>query len=121
MKIFKTKMFHQWAEKIDLTDRLLRQAVEEILLGRYDANLGGGLYKKRIAINKRGKSGSLRTLIAFKEGRDSFFLYGFAKNEKGNIKRNEQEGLKALAKIYFSYADNQLMRAVEVKELMEVL
>jgi hypothetical protein len=34
--------------------------------GLIDADLGGGLFKKRIALPGRGKSGGARTLIATK-------------------------------------------------------
>lgn len=65
MRIFKTKNFSRWAVKENITNTDLKNAVKEIGVGLIDANLGGGLYKKRIAVGGKGKSGSARTLLAY--------------------------------------------------------
>ncbi len=39
--------------------------VEEMVKGLIDADLGGHVYKKRIALPGKGKSGSVRTLLRF--------------------------------------------------------
>lgn len=121
MRIFKTKMFHHWAEKIDLDDEALKQAGKEVLLMQCEASLGGGLYKKRVAIENKGKRGGLRTIIAFKRDHHMFFVYGFSKNRIENINEKEKEALKILAKIYLSYNDDQINKAKRVRELVEVL
>lgn len=41
MRIFKLKRFSKWAEKHDLTDAILKVAIEEIASGIVEANLGG--------------------------------------------------------------------------------
>ena len=46
---------------------------------------GGGVFKQRIAREGGGKSGGFRTIILFKVGGHSFFVEGFAKNEKTNV------------------------------------
>ena len=85
MRIFKNNFFDKWARSIDLKDKTLKTAVDEIAAGLYDANLGGCLFKKRIGLKGKGKSGGIRTIIAFKKEDKAFFIYGFAKNEKANI------------------------------------
>ena len=67
VRIFKTKLFDQWAQKFDLADVTLCKAVRGIEVGQYEASLGGYLYKKRIAIPGKGKSGGLRTILAFRK------------------------------------------------------
>ena len=64
MRIFKTCYFTKWMRKSYLTDDLLVQAVTEMYQGLIDANLGSGLFKKRIGIAGRGKRGGVRTLVA---------------------------------------------------------
>jgi hypothetical protein len=86
---YKTKYFGRWAKKADLTDRALLSAVEEIRRGLVDADLGGGLLKKRIALPGRGKSGSTRTILATNRNDRWFFVYGFEKNERENISSTE--------------------------------
>lgn len=51
----------------------------------------------------------------------AIFLYGFAKNTRDNITKKEEEALKVLTKIYFSYGEKQIHHAIKVGELTEVL
>jgi hypothetical protein len=62
-RVFMTKAFARWARGI-LSEAALCQAAREIELGRFEADLGGGLCKKRIARPGAGKSGGTRTLVA---------------------------------------------------------
>ncbi|WZF17207.1 type II toxin-antitoxin system RelE/ParE family toxin [Nostoc sp. UHCC 0302] len=63
MKIYKNRTFDRWARKYGLNNLSLCNAVNEMAAGLYDADLGGGLFKKRIAKPGKGKSGGFRTLI----------------------------------------------------------
>lgn len=100
MRIFKLKQFSRWAKKHDLTDALLRYAVEEIKVGTVDARLGGNLYKKRIATKGRGKSGSIRTLLAYSKGSKTFYLYAFEKSDQENVTDKEKAALQILGNFY---------------------
>ena len=84
MRIFKNKVFNKWAEKEGLSDDTLRVAVDEMERGLIDADLGGHVVKKRVAVGGRGKSSGVRTLLAYKSGDKAFFVYGFAKNARMN-------------------------------------
>jgi hypothetical protein len=120
LRIFKTKDFNKWAKKAGLGDKSLSSAVSEIESGLVDANLGGNLYKKRVAAAGRGKSGSCRTLLAYKKGKTVFFVYGFEKNERDNINAKEEKALKDLAKLYFGLSTATIKKAVNIGELIEV-
>jgi len=52
--------------------------------GLYEADLGGGLLKKRIARPGQGKSGGYRTLVATNKG-GSGFLYSAFRRMSGAI------------------------------------
>lgn len=121
MRIFKNIFFHKWAEKIGLEDKALKTAIDEMSAGLYDTNLGGHLFKKRIGLKGKGKSGGLRTIIAFKKDEKAFFVYGFAKNQKANIDEAEKKIYKELASLLLSYSDNDIYIAVQNKKLIEVL
>lgn len=84
MAIYKTRWFNRWSRKQRLNNASLCNAVREITEGLYEADLGGGLLKKRVARAGQGKRGSFRTLIATNMGDLWFFVYGFAKNERSN-------------------------------------
>jgi len=120
MRIFKTPHFARWANKEKLPDASLAAAVDEMERGLIDARLGGQVFKKRVAIRGRGKSGGLRTLLAFQHGERSFFVFGFAKNERANIKPDELKALKLLAGELLSYSDRKLNQSVDENALIEV-
>jgi len=120
MRIFKNKAFSKWASKEGLDDTALHDAVSEIGKGLVDADLGGHVYKKRIAIRSKGKSGGVRTLLAYKLGDKAFFVYGFAKNARANISEKELKALKLYAATLLSYSDKELTIAVTSGALIEV-
>ena len=82
MRVFKTRWFHRWARKERLSDEALVSAVGEMEQGLIDADLGGNVYKKRVAFPGRGKSGSTRTIVAYRVEDKAFYMYGFAKNKR---------------------------------------
>lgn len=120
-RIFKYKSFHQWGKAEGLEDRTLCDAVKEIDEGLFEANLGKGLYKKRIARKGKGKSGGYRTLIAFKTDDKAVFMYAFSKNERENITEKEKSVYKKLAGYYVSLTESQLLELLKMKELIEVI
>ena len=81
-RVFKLKTFARWARKI-LTDNALCAAAREILQGRFEADLGQGLCKKRIAVQGQGKSGATRTLVAKDGAHGLFFIAGRQKSDPG--------------------------------------
>ncbi len=120
MQVYKSKWFSKWADKEDLTDRDLSAAVEEMANGLIDADLGGHVMKKRVALQGQGKSGGARTLLAFKLADKAFFMYGFAKNQRENISAKELKVLKVMAKQVLGYTSAQLSAAVSAGEFIEV-
>lgn len=118
--IYKTRPFSRWASKALLSDDLLCRAVEEMANGLIDADLGGGVYKKRIALPGRGKSGSARTLLATNRDDRWIFMFGFEKNERANISDKERDALRTMAKDLLGLTTRQLQNAVSDGTLMEV-
>ena len=120
MAIYKNRWFDRWARKEGLTTRSLCDAVREMAAGLYEADLGGGLLKKRIARPGQGRSGGFRTLVATNKGNRWIFVYGFPKNERSNIDKDEEEALKKLAAHLLSLTTQELDKAQRSGELMEV-
>jgi hypothetical protein len=120
MRIFKTRWFAQWAKGERITDTTLCAAVDEMTCGLVDANLGGHVFKKRIAIRGRGKSGGLRTLLAFRSSDRAFFMYGFARNERADVGIRELQALKLLARQLLNYDAKTLEQAMVADQLYEV-
>lgn len=120
MRIFKNKAFTKWAEKEDLSDDALQIAVDEMERGLIDADLGGHVVKKRVAVGGRGKRGGVRTLLAYKSRDKAFFIYGFAKNARATVSTDELKALKHLAKELMNYSDKTLTKAIQHGALIEV-
>jgi|GEM_PF-3884366 hypothetical protein len=49
-RVFKLFSFNKWMQKIKLTDQKLYEAVNEMMEGLIDAELGGNIVKKRISL-----------------------------------------------------------------------
>ncbi len=120
MAVYKTRWFDRWARKEGLTTSSLCAAVREMAAGLYDADLGGGLLKKRIARSGQGKRGGFRTLVATNKGSRWVFVYGFPKNKRSNIDKDEEEALKKLAAHLLALTVSALGQAQDAGELMEV-
>lgn len=107
-------------QKIGLSDELLLNAVDEMERGLIDADLGGGVVKKRIALPNRGKSGSTRTLIATNKNDRWFFMFGFEKNQRDNIDQTDLKSLKEAAKTMLNLSEVQLNLVLKTQELTEI-
>lgn len=119
-RVFKTRQFAKWMRKNDLTDHALCLALSEMVSGLVDADLGGDVLKKRIALPGRGKRGGVRTLVATRRASRWFFVFGFEKNEKANVSSAELEALQWLAKQLLDLTGRQLEVSVQDGSLQEI-
>lgn len=103
-----------------MPDALLCKAIEELERGLIDADLGGLLYKVRIARPGGGKSGGYRTLLSARIGRRCVFLHGFAKNDKANISKDEKSALQFAGKVFLELSGEALAKALQSGVLVEV-
>jgi hypothetical protein len=106
--VFKTRNFNRWMRKTELTDAALCAAVDEMVAGLIDADLGGGIVKKRVA------------LIATNKGTRWFFVFGFEKNERANIDDTELAALQELAAALLTQSAAQLTIAAADGALTEI-
>lgn len=120
-RIFKTRYFNRWLRKTELTDESLCKAVAEMERGLVDADLGGGVVKKRVALAGRGKRGGARTLVVTNRGDRWFFVYGFEKSVRANILAEDLEGLREIAKQLLDRTSAQLDQAVGNGSLQEIV
>jgi hypothetical protein len=116
MRVFKAKKFAQLAKDERLSDEALCQAAQEIVAGQVEADLGKGLWKKRIAKAGMGKSGGYRLIVAYIRPNSNrvFFLSMFGKNEKENLQAKEKEAFAIVAEAYIA-ADDDMIEKLKVK------
>lgn len=120
MRVLKTRTFTRFARQAGLEDSALCRAVADAERGLIDANLGGGVFKQRIARQGQGKSGGFRAVILYRRGERAFFVYGFSKSDRANISPDELAALKELATEMLSYDDAQIGKAIDAGSLIEV-
>ena len=119
-KAFRSRPFTRWMRRAGLNDEALLHAVSEMEQGLIDADLGGGVLKKRVALPGRGKRAGARTIVATRMAQQWFFLYGFEKNERANISTAELKTLQEYAKTLLELDAAQLAAVVSTGEIMEV-
>ena len=101
---YKLKDFARWAKKAGLSDSFLYEVIVEMNRGLLGDRLGAHIYKKRIKVNARGKSGGARIIVLFKYGELILFLYGFLKNEQDNITEREARQLRIFSKEFLEFS-----------------
>ena len=97
LRTFKTKPFARFARREDIGDKALCEAVERAARGLIDADLGGGVIKQRIARPGQGRSGGFHAMVVFRCGDRAFFVHGFAKSERDNLRPKELRAVRVLA------------------------
>ncbi len=120
VEVFKRKDFARWQAGEKLPDSALYEAVNEMESGLVDANLGGLLYKKRVARTGGGKSGGYRTVLSARIGSRYVFLHGFPKSSKANISEDERKALQFAGKVFLDLSATDLATALKIGVLLEV-
>lgn len=120
LRVFKNSWFERFAKKEGLTDEVLLEAVTRAEQGLIDADLGGGVIKQRIARQGKGKSSGYRSIIIFKKGDKAFFVFGFPKNRRQNISKEELAAFKKLAKEILKLSDELIAASIASGTWVEV-
>ncbi|MDO9558712.1 MAG: type II toxin-antitoxin system RelE/ParE family toxin [Syntrophales bacterium] len=122
MRIFKNKWFNRWARREKISDTILLDAATDIVADKVDADLGGCLFKKRIARAGSGKREGYRIIVGYKKQNADriIFLYAFAKSEKANISLREESALSLVAEAFISATDKQVNELIARGSIWEV-
>lgn len=120
MRIFKAKPFARFADKESIDDAALVEAVRRAERGIVDADLGGGVIKQRIARKGQGRSGGFRSILLFRNAHRAFFVYGFAKSARSNIRSDELAAFRKLAHEMLALDDAAIGAALANETIVEV-
>ena len=113
ISVYKNKPFARFARKARISDAALWKAASLANHGIFDADLGGGVIKQRIARPGEGKSGGSRTVILFRKGDRAVYVFGFEKKDMANISASDLLSFREFAEVYLGYS------AVEMEELVK--
>ena len=112
--------FARFANREGVEDAVLCEAIRRAQRGLIDADLGGGVIKQRVAREGGGRSGGFRTIVLFRRCELAFFVYGFAKSGRANLRRDELEAFRLLADAYLALDEAGLAAAQSVGAIIEV-
>jgi hypothetical protein len=99
--------------KEHLPDAVLCAVAREVLAGRLgagEADLGSGLWKKRLARPGSGKSGGYRAIVAYRRPREDrvLFTFCFAKGAASTLTPAGHEALAGTASVFVGTTEAQL-------------
>lgn len=88
--------------------------------GLIDADLGSGLFKKRIARSGAGKRGGYRVIVATRGDGPWFFLEGYAKSKQDQLDTDTWDACRAIRQALTSKSVRELSDSIESNKLKEV-
>jgi hypothetical protein len=101
--------------------RVAREVVA-FTLGAGEADLGGGLFKKRIARPGAGKSAGYRVIVAYRPPNTErvLFAYAFAKNTASTVTPQGHTALASVAAELMTLKDDQIAALLAASKLYQV-
>ena len=78
------------------------------------------MIKQRIARKGGGRSGGFRSIVLFRRGELAFFVYGFAKSDRDNLRRDELKAFRTLAGEMLKLDEAGLQAALANGTIIEV-
>ena len=98
---------------------VLLEALNEMSRGLLGDRIGADIFKKRIGIPGKGKRGGVRSIVIFRHNELALFMYGYAKNEKGDLEPREEAAIRIFAKEFLKLSRAQ--RAQKQKDGVLIL
>ena len=121
MSLYKTRPFARIIKKAGITDAVLKASVEEMRKGLIHADLGGNVYKQRVAVPGRGKKGGSRVIVAANLQDRWIFVHCYLKKDQDDITPVEELAFKEFARVYLGLSGEALQTALERGILEEIV
>ena len=108
-----------------LPEAQLCQTAHEVVSSTFragEADLGGWLFKKRVARTGQGKSGGYRMIVAYRAPQTErvLFVYAFAKNAASTLTPQGREALAKAAGAFLKTNDVQVTALMASGDIREV-
>jgi hypothetical protein len=126
MRVFLTPQVIILAKKDRLPNESFCKVAGEVVSGEIrngEADLGAGLFKKRIGRNNQGKRDGLRMIVGFRSPKVDrvVFVFGFPKSTASTLTSAGHTALSIVAKSFFEADDQKLDCILRKKEVMEIM
>ena len=112
-RAFKTKFFAKQVRKAGIADTELCRVIADLAHGK-GADLGGGVFKKRLQKN------DFRSIVLAKSDHYWVFAFLFAKKDADNITAAALDGFRKLADGYAVLTASQLANLLKDGDLKEI-
>ena len=123
MRLFMTKRFDKFAQdegiEIDSLIKLVQNIETGANAGQW-SDLGGGVFKARVARKGEGSSGGYRVITLLRHQDKAFLVGAYAKNAKSNLSKTELQEFKLKAKDYLSLSIDQINTQLALGLLREI-
>jgi hypothetical protein len=125
MRVFLVPQVVRLIRKERLPEAALCRVAREVVastLRAGEADLGGGLFKKRVARPGGGKSGGYRVIVACRQPRTEhiLFTYAFAKNAASTLTPQGHEALAKAAAAFLAATEQQVAMLLTTGDVSEV-
>lgn len=120
MFYLKTRYFTRWARREGITDGSLCGAIREFESGLCEANLGNHLFKKRLALPGKGKSGGARTILFCQKGKKLIFCFGFHKDQQDNLSGVQIKLLNKLSDSFQDITEEGVIKNIKHNEFVRI-
>ena len=125
MRVFALQQVMRLLRKERVPDAALCAVARAVVAGQLgvgEADLGDGLWKKRLARPGGGKSGGYRAIVAYRRPRSDrvLFAFLFAKNAASTLTPAGHEALAKAAAAFVGATDAQLGALLEAEDMQEV-
>lgn len=126
VRVFAVPQVTRLLRKDRIPEATLCTVARELVEGRLtagEANLGDGLWKKRLARRGGGKSGGYRTIVAYRRPQSErvLFAYLFAKSTAATITPAGQAALARTATAFIGASDMQVSALLAADDIREVM
>ena len=120
MRDFMTGIFFKEARKSRIPDQKFIEAAQRARDGMAYADLGGGVYKERIARKGQGRSRGFRTVLCLRQDGDALFFAIFAKKRKENLNDEELKAALRIAAEFRAFSEQDIRAAIAAGKFREI-
>ncbi len=120
MRDLATGILFKEARKLRIPDQKFIEAAQRARDGKAYADLGGGVYKERIARKGQGCSSGFRTVLCLRHDGDALFFAIFEKKRNANLNDEELKTALRIASEFRAFSEQDIRAAIAARKFREI-